>query len=159
MALLKERGVLFALDIVGFDTLGGEIQRFAADLGLGNEVRFLGHIPHDRLRPLFDRADLLVVTSVYEAGPLVLLEAAIAGVPTVGTPVGHIAAFAPDAAVTVPAGDARAVADAVEQLSQDEPRRLRIARAAQLRALRIDADHTCREFTRVYREVMRPRAE
>jgi hypothetical protein len=91
--MLKTKGVPFALEIAGIDTLGGAIQRLAADLGLENEVSFVGRIPHDRLRPLFDRADLLVVTSAHEAGPLVLLEAAIAGVPTVGTAVGHIADF------------------------------------------------------------------
>jgi glycosyltransferase involved in cell wall biosynthesis len=154
MALLKERGVPFALEIAGFDTLGGEVQRLASELGLQAEVGFLGFIPHDQLRPLFDRADILVVSSIHEAGPLVVLEAAIAGVPTVGTGVGHVADFAPDAAVCVPARDAPALADAVEQLAYNEPRRLRIAAAAQDRALRIDADHTCREMLRVYREVV-----
>jgi glycosyltransferase involved in cell wall biosynthesis len=157
MALLKARGVPFALEIAGFDTLGGAIQHLAGELGLGDDVLFHGHVPHDALRPLFDRADLLVVTSIYEAGPLVLLEAAIAGVPTVGTPVGHIADFAPEAAITVPARDAQALADAIEQLAGNEPRRLRIAAAAQVRALRIDADYTCREFMRVYRKVTSPR--
>jgi glycosyltransferase involved in cell wall biosynthesis len=82
-----------------------------------------------------------------------MLEAAVAGVPTVGTAVGHVADFAPAAAVAVPVGDALALADAIEQLACNEARRLRIAAAAQDRALRLDADHTCREFLRGYRQV------
>jgi glycosyltransferase involved in cell wall biosynthesis len=158
MALLKRRGVPFTLEIAGFDALAGEVQRFAAGLGLQAEVAFLGFVPHDQLRPLFDRADVLVVSSIHEAGPLVTLEAAIAGVPTIGTQVGHIADFAPEAAVGVPIGDVAALADAIGQLAADEPRRLRIAAAAQERALRLDADHTCREILRVYRAVARSRA-
>jgi len=158
MALLKERGVAFELEVAGFDTLDGEVQRLATVLGLQAEVAFAGFVPHDLLRPLFDRADLLVVSSIHEAGPLVMLEAAVAGVPTVGTAVGHVADFAPDAAVCVPVGDAGGLADAIEQLARNEPRRLRIAAAAQDRALRLDADHTCREFLRVYREVAALRA-
>ena len=153
IALLKQRGVAFTLEVVGFDTLGGTIQHLAAELGLQRHVVFLGFVPHDQLRPLFDRADLLVVSSIHEAGPLVTLEAAIAGVPTVGTAVGHIADFAPDAAIAVPVGNAAALADAIEQLANNEPRRLRIAAAAQDRATRLDADRTCREMLRVYREV------
>ena len=152
MALLKERSVPFELEVIGFDTLDGEVQRLAGELGLGADVAFPGFVPHDLLRPAFDRADLLVVSSIHEAGPLVILEAAVAGVPTVGTAVGHIADFAPDAAVCVPVGNAAALADAVEQLACDEPRRLRIAAAAQHRAVRLDADHTFREFLRAYRE-------
>ena len=157
MAMLKQRGVPFTLEIAGFDALAGKVQRLAAELGLQAEVAFLGFIPHDQLRPLFDRADVLVVSSIHEAGPLVTLEAAIAGLPTIGTEVGHIADFAPEAAVCVPVGDASALADAVEQVAGDESRRLRIAAAAQDRALRLDADYTCRAVLRVYREVARPR--
>lgn len=158
MALLKESGTPFGLEIAGYDTLDGTIQRLADSLGLEGEVRFLGHVPHHRLRPLLDGADLLVVSSIYEAGPLVLLEAAVAGVPTVGTRVGHIADFAPEAATAVSARDPQALADAIEQLAYNEPLRLHIAAAAHVRALRIDADHTCRAFTRIYREVTAPRA-
>jgi glycosyltransferase involved in cell wall biosynthesis len=153
MALLKERGVAFELDVAGFDTLAGEVQRLAAQLGLGAEVRFLGFLPHDLLRARFDRADVFVLASIHEAGPASLLEAAVAGLAVVGTAVGHFVDFAPGAAVAVPVGDAVALADALEQIARNEPHRLRLAAAAQDRALRLDADFTCRAFLRSYREV------
>ena len=37
-------------------------------------------------------ADLFWLTSRHEAGPVAVLEAAVAGVPTVGTAVGQVAA-------------------------------------------------------------------
>jgi glycosyltransferase involved in cell wall biosynthesis len=43
-----------------------------------------------QLRPIVEAADLMILSSCHEAGPLVMLEAAVAGVPTVGTAVGHI---------------------------------------------------------------------
>jgi glycosyltransferase involved in cell wall biosynthesis len=61
--------------------------------------------------------------------------------------------WAPDAAVAVPVGDARALADAVIALLADEPRRLALARAAQQRAMAIDADHTAASFERLYGEL------
>jgi hypothetical protein len=40
----------------------------------------------------------MVVSSRHEAGPVAVLAAAVAGVPTIGTCVGHIAERAPSAA-------------------------------------------------------------
>lgn len=151
--LLKERGLAFALDVIGLDTLGGAIERQAAALGLADYVRFHGFMPHAALRPWMEQADLLVVSSLHEAGPLVTLEAAVAGVPTVGTSVGHIADFAPEAAVAVPVGDAEALAAAVIRLAADDGERLRLAAAAQARALREEADFTALQFRRIYEEL------
>src|SRR5262249_18527527 len=114
--LLVERGVDFELDIIGQDTLGGSVQQLASDLGLAGRGGFRGFLPHADIRPWVEAADLLVVSSRHEAGPVVALEAAVAGVPTVGTAVGHIADFAPEAAVAVPIGDAAALAAAIEAL-------------------------------------------
>ncbi|MDB5710382.1 MAG: hypothetical protein JWL96_2452 [Sphingomonas bacterium] len=150
MTRLRYLGVPFELDIIGCDTLGGAIQRRSAAQGLAAQVRFHEALPHDRLRPWFERADLLVMSSRHEGAPIVALEAAVAGVPTVGTAVGHIADFAPDAALAVPVGDDVALADAIVQLSDDEGMRLRLARAAQERAISEDADFTAKRFRAFY---------
>ena len=89
-----------------------------------------------------ESADLLLLTSRHESGPLVVLEAAIAGVPTVGTAVGHLVDWAPHAAVTVPVGDAEALARETAALLADEDHRLRLAEAVQARAEVEDADWT-----------------
>ena len=62
--------------------------------------------------------------------------------------------LAPDAAVAVSPSDSGALADAVATLLDDEPRRMRLAREAQLRAVAIDADFTMRSFERQYADVL-----
>jgi len=151
MARLRDNGVAFELVAIGCDTLDGAIQRMAERMGLA--IRFLGELPHAELRPWFERADLLVMSSRHEAGPLVTFEAAIAGIPTVGTHVGHIADLSPDAAAAVPVRDAQALSDAVAKLAADEPRRLALAAAAQTIAVRHDAEFTARAFLETYRTV------
>ncbi|GAB3787939.1 glycosyltransferase family 4 protein [Dyella agri] len=153
LALLAEAGLEFEMDIVGVDTLQGEMQRLACQLSLDGHVRFLGFKTQRELRPLMESVDLLVMSSLHEAGPLVTLEAAAVGVPTVGTAVGHIAEWAPTAALAVPVGDAAALADAIGRLLGDEELRLRLAAGAQCRALREDADHTARTFEALYRRL------
>jgi glycosyltransferase involved in cell wall biosynthesis len=90
------------------------------------------------------------MASRHEAGPVVALEAAIAGVPTVGTAVGHLVEWAPSAALVVPVGDAPALADAIGRVLDDEALRLRLASAAQRLAIAEDADFTARAFEALY---------
>ncbi|WIH03333.1 glycosyltransferase family 4 protein [Xanthomonas translucens pv. graminis] len=153
LAALARAGVAFRIDIVGVDTLDGQMQRLVAQLGLSQQVRFLGFKTQRELRPLVEAADLLVLSSLHEAGPLVLLEAAVAGVPTVGTGVGHLLEWAPSAALAVPTGDWAGLADALRQVLADDELRLRLAWSAQCRAVREDAEHTVRSFNTLYRRL------
>jgi glycosyltransferase involved in cell wall biosynthesis len=73
-----------------------------------------------QLRPIVEQAHVNVISSLYQAGPLVVLESAVAGVPTVGTAVGHVAEWAPHAALAVPVGDPAALAAAIGRLVDDE---------------------------------------
>jgi glycosyltransferase involved in cell wall biosynthesis len=157
IATLTRSGKALQLAVVGEDTLGGAMQALACELGLEPQVRFYGFLPQARLRPVIEAADLLVMSSRHEAGPIVVLEAALAGVPTVGTAVGHIAEFAPDAALAVGVGDAAALAAGIAALLDDEPRRLRLAQAAQARARTEDAADTVQRFQALYREARQAR--
>lgn len=150
LAILAQRGHAFTMDVVGVDTLHGEVQGLAGELGLERHVRFHGFKTQRELRPMLAAADLLVMASRHEAGPLVALEAAVAGVPTVGTAVGHLVEWAPAAASTVPVGEPAALADAIARVLEDEDLRLRLATVAQQLALREDADCTARAFEALY---------
>ena len=150
LAALAEAGLEFEIDIVGYDTLQGEMNGLVQQLGLERRVHFLGFKTQRELRPIMASADLLVMSSLHEAGPLVMLEAALVGVPTVGTAVGHIAEWSPSAALAVPVKDHAAVANAIRSVLTDEDLRLRLAEAAQQRAMSEDADYTARSFETLY---------
>jgi glycosyltransferase involved in cell wall biosynthesis len=168
VASLMEVNVPFTLDVAGLDTTamssrgttsaasgteGSGLQASPAAQRLGDRVRWHGVLRRAPLRALMESADLLVMSSRHEAGPVVVLEAAIAGVPTVGTSVGHIAEWAPSGAVAVPVGDAAALAREIAALASDETRRLALAHEAQRRAVTIDANYTTSAFERVYSEL------
>lgn len=150
LQILKGMSCEFILDVVGEDTLRGQVQALAQRAGLSDRVSFHGFLTQRAVRPLVEGADLLVMSSRHEAGPVVTLEAGIVGVPTVGTAVGHIAEWSPNAAVAVPIGDASALACAISTVLGDEQLRLQLAWEAFNRAQREDADYTAREFEAIY---------
>ena len=151
--ILRSRGIPFEARIIGFDTLAGETRRLASELSLGEQVTFLDAVSYDVVRAHYEWADILVMASLHEAGPLVMLEAALAGVPTVGTRVGHMADHSPRAAVAVPVSDPVALADAISAIAADEARRISLAQAAQAFSVEHDATFTARTFKQIYRQV------
>jgi glycosyltransferase involved in cell wall biosynthesis len=153
LATLHARRARFTIDMIGVDTLDGQVQRLCTELGLDDVVRFHGELPQSGTRQFFEQAHLLVMSSKHEADPIVALEAAIAGIPTVGTAVGHLIDWTPDAAITVPVGDADGLAAATLALLEDDKRRVELARRAQTRALQMDADKGAARVLELYRSL------
>jgi glycosyltransferase involved in cell wall biosynthesis len=147
------------LDVVGEDTLGGAVQADCRRLGQDNDghVVFHGLRPVDEVWPFYRRAHLLVLPSRHDAAAVAVLEAAVCGVPTVGTDVGYMSDWAPQgAARTVAVGDAPALARAIRGLLADDEARARMGEAARALARARDADWTARRFEEIYAEVARP---
>ncbi len=142
------------LELIGVDTLDGEMMRRADALGLGPDVvEFAGFVTPADLPARLGSAALHVLASHHDAAPVAVLEAAACGVATVGTAVGHItdlAALDPPAAVVVPDRTPGAMAAAIIDLLTDDLRRASIAEAARDWALSHDADRTAREFEELY---------
>ncbi len=141
------------LDIAGEDTLSGAIQGLVKNAAIDQRVTFHGFQPTDALLPLYQRAHLAVLSSRHEAAGVVVLEAAACGVPTVGTRVGHVADWAPEAAVAVPPGDSEALADAIAATLAEPQLRDRLAARARAWTIEHDADWTAREFDTLYRNI------
>ena len=104
-------------------TLGGDGEESAAlkaqveRLGLGDAVRFLGHV---KARFGFSKGRLLVVPSRGDSMPYVVIEAAAAGVPMIAANVGGIPEiFGPFGDALFPSNRVPAMADAIEAALDD----------------------------------------
>lgn len=154
---LRTRQIDVHLDIVGEDTLSGSSANLVRELGLGDCVTFQGFLASADLIPLYHQAHAFVLSSRHEAAGVVLLEAAACGVPVVGSAVGYLADWAPAAASAVAPASPEALADAVQALLTDRPRRESQAGLALEWARQHDADWTARAFDTLYHEVLAPR--
>ena len=110
------------VDLVGEDTLGGELQRHAAQLGLSDYVSFHRFVPQDGLGRFYGSADIYVQTSLHEAAGVSVLEAAAAGVPVVGTRAGYVSDWAPGRAVAISSQTPQALAQAIAGLAANRQR-------------------------------------
>jgi glycosyltransferase involved in cell wall biosynthesis len=75
--------------VVGTGPLEAELKAKASSLELKEAVHFIGAV--EDMAPVFDRADVFVLTSDWEGTPNVLLEAMACGLPCVATRVGGVA--------------------------------------------------------------------
>ncbi len=158
-ALARKRVPRMTLDVIGEDTLRGEIQKLADTIGVADAVFFHGWLPTDAVRQFLRRADVFVLSSRHEAGPVAVVEAAACCVPTAGTAVGHVADGHSQWTLAVPVGDANALAGAIVELAGDPIRRMRMGDAAYAWARENDADATAANFEAIYAEVSAKQAE
>ncbi len=117
-AQLKSRFPEVEVLLVGDGPFRAELEKEAADLGVGSHVRFLG----DRrdIPAILASSEISVVPSASESLSNVMLESMAAGVPIVATSVGgNIELGAGDRAVLVPLNDEKALADGLVQLLSD----------------------------------------
>lgn len=140
------------LHVAGDGPLRAALCRQARALDLMDSVTFHGHVPRHRLASFYRAADLLALSSRFESQSVVVLEAALCGLPTVGTAVGLVPDFSPDAAVAVPVGDATALAGAMASMRDPQTRQILAEAARQRVCSDFLATHTARRLVELYRQ-------
>jgi glycosyltransferase involved in cell wall biosynthesis len=116
-------------------------------------VTFHGFLPQEKVLALLQTADLYVQSSLHEAAGVSVLEAAVTGVPAVGTLAGYVADWSPSKALAL--GDAipESLADAILTLHADPDRRRSMAALARTFAIAHDATWSAGQFDRLYRSL------
>jgi len=137
-AMADVRGKLV---IVGEGPLRSELQSLAARLGVTDKVVFAGEINNAGVMPYYHAADLFALASVArsEAFGIVQIEAMAAGLPVVNTSLDSGVPFvslAGESGLTVPPGDAPALAAAINRLLDDQSLRQSLGQAGVRRARR-----------------------
>lgn len=82
---LKANGYSFQLDIIGDGSERVALEQQCNHLGLADRVTFLGFVPQQECPQLLKARDCLVLSSMYECGGAVVLEAMSMGKPVIAT--------------------------------------------------------------------------
>lgn len=156
LAQLKQRRDDFVVLVIGDGPLRESFTRRCAELGLAENVHFMGWVPEAAARAL-PKFDIFVQSSLWEAMSMVVLEAMAAARPMVVTEVGensHV--VEPDkSGMLVPPADPAALAVALERLIDDEALRLRLGAAARARyESQFTVAHMVRRYEQLYDELL-----
>ncbi len=124
------------LRIVGDGARRGELKSLAGELFSGNRRQQV-HFEGERLdvEAVLQSSDILVLSSIREAMPNVILEAMATGLPVISTHVGGIAEMVAqgETGLLTPAGDAQAMAEAMKGLASSPARRAAMGEAGRKR--------------------------
>ncbi len=101
----------------------------AAQLSLGDRVRFTSGLPEEEYAALLASAEIAVVASAYEGFSLPAVEHMASGTPLVATRAGALPEVTGDAALLVAPGDPEELAAALRALHDSPAERARLARA------------------------------
>jgi glycosyltransferase involved in cell wall biosynthesis len=129
----------------------------ARSRGIGDRVRFLGHVADAaQYRGVIRRARALVLPSEWEAFGLVLLEAMAAGTPVVATAVGGVPDVLDEgrAGRLVPYGDPAGLANALRSVVHEPDVSRELGRVASERVRSFDWSETVARHRALYREVV-----
>lgn len=121
VAQLRRRLPAVHLIIVGSGPDAESLQRRAAECGVADRVTFAGDVPHAETPAWYRSADVFALSSHFDNSPNAVLEAMASGLPVVSTDVGGVREFVADGigGALVPAGDAEAMAAALERYLTD----------------------------------------
>jgi len=119
------------LTIVGDGPYRANLEHMTAQLGLDDNVKFVGYQSQAEVRKHMQQTDVFVLPSFAEGVPASLMEAMAAGVPVVTTQIAGVSELVEEgvSGYLVPSGDAVSLADRIEKLLTDNQLRARLGAA------------------------------
>jgi glycosyltransferase involved in cell wall biosynthesis len=154
IAELRRRGTIVPLVATGRQTEHmAEIRRRMTQLGLDDQVRFLGYVDDADLSSLYRQATALVFPSLFEGWGLPVVEAFAVGLPVLCSRSTALTEVAGDAALMFDPEDPNSIADAIARVWADDRLRAELRQRGQLRAAGLSWERTARVIRALHRKV------
>lgn len=131
------------------------IEETMSELNLHDTVVTAGHVPDEQLPGLYAGAKLLTMPSLCEGFGFPVLEAMAVGTPVIASNTSSLPEIAGDAALLVPPGDEQALAEAIQNLLQDDQLRAQLRVKGLAQAQKFTWRRTAEETIGVYRAAVR----
>lgn len=148
----------FPVKIVGRGDSKGTswLQKQIRRLGLEHHVEWIPGASEEELSVLYSKAVALLLPSRYEASPLVIPEAFAFGIPVILSAIPELQEYPDEACLKVKPNSSYALATAMENLSRDQSRRLKMSLAARSYARQFDWNLLAEQLENFIEQVVTP---
>jgi len=154
LALLRDqRGLIVRLVCTGShcDDFRPHIEKRLHELKLSAQIEFLGFVPEEDLRAIYQLSQFVVEPSLFEGSSLPIFEAWSEGVPVACSNATALPEQAGDAALLFEPRTVEAMADAIEKIATDTELRQQLRARGYSRLKDFDWRRTARAYRAVYR--------
>ncbi|MFH1360930.1 MAG: glycosyltransferase family 1 protein [Candidatus Omnitrophota bacterium] len=153
-SLMKKKNISRKLVVIGMKGwMSDDIANMVKDLGLKNDVVFVGYIQDQELRNFYNCADVFAYPSFYEGFGFPILEALSCGAAVVTSNASSCPEIAKDAALIVDPYNPEDIAQAIIRVLEDEKCEQELRIKALGRAEEFSFLKTAQETLRVYKDV------
>lgn len=140
------------LVVVGDGTDKARLERLASELGMSEDMKFVGRIMGEDLIEFYRMGEVFVTASETETQGLVLVEAAAMRLPLVAVDAGAVREVCVDGVngVLCRSGEVEALAEGILRILNDEALQKRMAEESYLIAQKHDLNKTLARFEEIY---------
>jgi glycosyltransferase involved in cell wall biosynthesis len=149
-----QHGIVISLVCTGSKTpFFADLETKLRELGLAEQVTFLGMIPGEDLRALYRSARFVIVPTLFEAASGPMYEAWHDGAPVAASTATSLPEQAGDAALLFDPLSVEAIADALVRMHRDETLRRELVALGKKRLKSFTWQKTAKEYADVYTQV------
>lgn len=134
-----------------------KLLKLITELGLNEDVTFVGYVPEDELPLFYNSADLFVFPSIYEGFGLPPLEAMACGLPVITSNASSLPEVVGDAGIMKDPYDIDGFADSMYGVLTNDGLREDMIKRGLKRAKSFSWEKTAMKTLRIYEEVFRAR--
>lgn len=153
---LNESGTSCRLVITGKGEYRAVLEEKAANLGIENQIEFVGFVSRDELVSLYETSDAFVFPTYYEGLPTSVLEAMAAGLPIVSTTAPGVRDLLnhEETGLLGAPGDVEALTQNIQRVVDDDALRSELGnRARQITETRYDWEIVSQTLKPIYEQV------
>jgi len=155
--ILNKKGKPVRLTIAGGGKLQAELEGLIKQKGLSNIIRLTGRIDPQQMPEVYRQHDMFVSASYQEGMSNAMVESIATGLPIITTRCEGVEELIGDNGIVVEDATAGALAETINNLSEDRKKYNEMIAAAKRLAEKLGWDKIAEQYLEIYRRICRPK--
>lgn len=155
LPLIKKRLPQIELAIAGKGSDEKNLRLLAKNLGVEQNIKFLGFVEKPALAEIYNASKIFVITSTSDTQSMVMMQAMASGLPVIGVKARALPEYINSRnGIVVEPNDERVLGEKAVELLRDSGRRKTLGEGARNYALKFSAPEIAKEWEKIYEKVI-----